>query len=69
MKPEQWRPSNALRKRRTDYVSIIEVSGLASVMIFFLFLFMAKVVLDQIRLAGIGDVALITEELPRPSAP
>jgi hypothetical protein len=49
-------------------VSIIEVSGLASVMIFFLFLFMAKVVLDQIRLAGIGDVALITEELPHWSA-
>jgi hypothetical protein len=69
MKPEQWRPSNTLRKRRTDYVSIIEVSGLASVMIFFLFLFMAKVVLDQIRLAGIGDVALITEELPHRSAP
>ena len=29
----------------------------------------AKVVLDQIRLAGIADVALITEEVPHRSAP
>ncbi len=40
MKPEQWRPSNALRKRRIIPFTMIELSGLASIMVFFLVLFM-----------------------------
>jgi biopolymer transport protein ExbD len=41
MKSEQWRPSTALRKRRGRYVSTIEVSGLGSIMVVFVFLFVA----------------------------
>ena len=40
MKPEQWRPSAALRKRRTAFFTMIELSGLASLMVFFLVLLM-----------------------------
>ncbi len=43
MKPEQWRPSAVLRKRRTGFFTMIELSGLASLMIFFLALFMAPI--------------------------
>jgi biopolymer transport protein TolR len=41
MKSEQWRPSAALRKRRGRYVSMIEVSGLGSIMVVFVYLFVA----------------------------
>ncbi|HYW67418.1 MAG TPA: biopolymer transporter ExbD [Candidatus Dormibacteraeota bacterium] len=43
MRPEQWRPSAVLRKRKTDFFTMIELSGLASLMIFFLALFMAPI--------------------------
>jgi len=40
MRSQQWRPSARLRKRRVPHLSIIDVSGLAAIMVFLLALFM-----------------------------
>jgi biopolymer transport protein ExbD len=37
----QWRPSTALRTRPGRHISVIEVSGLGSIMVVFVFLFVA----------------------------
>jgi biopolymer transport protein TolR len=39
----QWRPSTALRKRRARYLSVIDVSGLASIMVFLVAMFIVWV--------------------------
>jgi biopolymer transport protein ExbD len=47
MKPEQWRPSAALRKRRTNFFTAIEVSGLLGILLFILVLFMLPALLPR----------------------
>ncbi len=40
MEPKQWRPSDVLRKRQGSFFTMIELSGLASLLVFFLVLLM-----------------------------
>ncbi len=55
MKPEQWRPSAVLRKRRTGFFTMIELSGLAGIMFFLLVLFMLPAFLPR---SHFGEVDL-----------
>ena len=42
MKTQQWRPSARLRKRRLPHLSIIDVSGLAAVMVFLVAMYIVR---------------------------
>lgn len=42
MKTQQWRPSTRLRKRRMPRLSIIDLSGLAAVMVFLVAMFIVR---------------------------
>src|ERR1700681_4834083 len=42
MKTQQWRPSARLRKRSVLHLSIIDVSGVAAVMVFLLAMFILE---------------------------
>jgi biopolymer transport protein ExbD len=56
MKP--WRPSAALKKRRSKPLSLIEVSGFASIMVFLLALFL-------VRVSDYRDLPKIAVDLPQ----
>jgi biopolymer transport protein ExbD len=67
MKPEQWRPSTALRKRRSRYVSTIDVSGFVGIMLFFLCLFMLPALL-HVHPSRSFDLAQSHHAKPQPGA-
>ncbi len=68
MKPEQWRPSDALRKRKISFLSVIEVSGLASLMIFFLALLMLPPFLPYPHYGSGVDLAPVDHPKAMPGA-
>jgi hypothetical protein len=43
MKIRQWRPSTALKKRRSKYLSQVDVTGVASIFFFFVFMFLGLI--------------------------
>jgi len=47
MKPEQWRPSTALKKRRSNYFFQVDVTGVAGIFFVFVFVFLAMIVIPE----------------------
>jgi biopolymer transport protein ExbD len=67
MKPEQWRPSAVLRKRQTNFFTVIEVSGLLGIMLFILVLFMLPAFLPPPHMHQV-DLALTDHPKAMPGA-
>lgn len=67
MRLQQWRPGDALRKRRSAFISRIDVSGVGSVFVFFVALLMVSP-MSHIDRGGGVDWPVVTNPKPQPGA-
>ena len=67
MKTRQWRPSTAFKKRRGNYLSQVEVTGVAAIFFFFVFVLMSPfLVFEDLPVRARVDLAVSTHGLPQP---
>ena len=69
MKTRPWRPSTAFKKRRGNYLSQVEVTGVAAIFFFFVFVLMSPfLVFEDLPVRARVDLAVSTHGLPQPGA-
>ena len=67
MKLQQWRPSDALRRRRSAFISRIDVSGVGSIFVFFVALFTVSTAAHTTHGVSV-DWPVVTNPKPQPGA-
>jgi biopolymer transport protein ExbD len=69
MKSHQWRPSDALKKRRNNFHAGVDVTGVAALFFFFVFVFMSPfLVTDDLPIHGQVELAASANAVPQPGA-
>ena len=69
MKTHQWRPSAVLKKRRSKYLSQVDVTGVAAIFFFFVFVLMSPfLVFEDLPVRASVDLAASAHALPQPGA-
>lgn len=68
LRPTAWRPSKALRKRRANYLSLLDASGVAAVLFFFVGMYLVMSATPVHSLAAIVDLAAVGHPQPEPGA-
>lgn len=68
MRIHQWHPSAALKKRRSKYLSQVDVTGVAGISFFFVFTFLALSGVPDIPGAFLLNLPVSTHGRSQPSA-
>jgi Biopolymer transport protein ExbD/TolR len=66
MRTHQWRPSTALKKRRSKYLSQVDMTGVACIFFFFVFMFLGLIAVPDIRDGQICfcNTKMLLQDLP-----
>ena len=67
MRTQGWRPSTALKKRRTSYVSLLDASGVAAIFVFFVGMYIVMSAAHDLRHDNV-DLAPTAHLKPLPGA-
>jgi biopolymer transport protein ExbD len=68
MRTTVWRPSTALRKRRSSYLSLLDATGVAGIFFFFVAMYLAMSTPDHDLSHHSADLALAAHAKPLPAA-
>jgi biopolymer transport protein TolR len=68
MRTTVWRPSKALRKRRSSYLSLLDATGIAGIFFFFVAMYLVMSTSDRDLIHHSVDLALAAHAKPLPAA-
>lgn len=68
MRATAWRPSTALRKRRSAYLSLLDASGVAALFVFFLAMYLMRSAVTDQPMHPSADLARAIHAKPLPAA-